>query len=79
MGRDKTYEKISSTYYFKNMARYVELYVATCTVCQAIKPPAPSNKSTSPLGVIEANYPFDLVSIVFGGQYTEVVRETNTS
>ena len=67
MGRDKTYEKISSLYYFKNMARYIELYVATCSVCQSVKPPAPSKKATSPLGVIEAARPWDLVSVDLWG------------
>jgi transposase InsO family protein len=65
MGRDKTYEKIKEVYFFKNMNRYVDLWVASCTQCQAVKSPIP--KSTSPLGVIEAKGPWDLVCIDLWG------------
>ena len=60
-GCDRTYDSIKKHYYFKNMHEYVSSYIESCHVCQCVK--NPKNKSWSPLGVIEAKYPFDLISI----------------
>ena len=60
-GRDKTYDAIKKHYIFKNMKPYITAYVESCHICQQIK--SPNRKATSPLGVIEANHPWDLVSI----------------
>jgi len=52
------------------MFKYVDLYVKTCPVCQAVKDPAPKVQSRSPLGKIEANYPWELVCIDIWGPVT---------
>ena len=62
LGKTKTIDKINQRYYFRNMHRYVSLWISTCSTCQAIKRKVP-NKEKIPLGVIEANFVGDLLSI----------------
>jgi hypothetical protein len=61
MGRDKTYDKVRDKYYFKNMSQYVDNWVATCNQCQSTK--RASNIKSLPLGVIDAKFVNDIVSI----------------
>ena len=60
-GRDKTLQNMSETFWFLNMSEYVSMYIKTCHTCQRFKDPR--NKSWTPLGDIEADYPLDLISI----------------
>src|ERR1051325_4559866 len=60
-GRDKTFNNLSQTFWFKNMNDYINLYISSCHVCQKVK--NPKAKSWTPLGEIEASFPMDLVSI----------------
>jgi hypothetical protein len=62
-GRDKTYANLSAAYYFKDMSTYVDFFVKSCHVCQRIKDPSFPNTAWTTLGHIEANHPWDLVSI----------------
>jgi transposase InsO family protein len=62
-GVDKTYRNVSSKYYFKNLAKYVDAYIKTCHVCQKIKDPVFRNKPWLPLGNIEATRPWELCCI----------------
>ena len=38
LGIDKTLDKLTTYYYWPNMTRYVKRYIATCDICQRIKP-----------------------------------------
>ena len=38
LGIDKTLEKLTTSYYWPNMSRYVKRYIAGCDTCQRIKP-----------------------------------------
>jgi transposase InsO family protein len=62
-GRDKTYFNLSSAYYFKDMAKYVDYFVKSCHICQRVKDPSFAITPWTPLGTIEAKCPWDLVSI----------------
>jgi transposase InsO family protein len=70
MGRDKTYDKVRQHYYFKNMQKYIDLWVTTCPCCQHIKSTHPAHAPQSPLGVIEVDAPWDLFSIDLWGSVT---------
>jgi len=37
LGRDKTIDKIKDIFYFKNLHRYVDLWISSCSVCRATK------------------------------------------
>src|SRR5437588_10478778 len=67
LGRDKTYEKVCSKYFFHNMYKYVKAWVESCPTCQHVKDPSFKTASKSPLGIIETHYPWDLVSIDLWG------------
>jgi hypothetical protein len=60
-GRDKTLQKILSKYYFKRIRDYVDYYCRTCVSCGNSKPK--NHTVDLPLGVIEARYPGDMISI----------------
>jgi len=60
-GRDKVLDKLKQHYYFKNMAPYVSAYIESCHICQTVK--SPKSMPKGHLGVIEAKFPLDLVSI----------------
>ena len=60
-GRDKTMQKIISKYYFRRMREYVDYYCRTCVSCGNSKPK--THAVDLPLGVIEARYPGDMISI----------------
>src|SRR5579871_2902517 len=38
LGVEKMLEKLIMTYYWLNMSRYVKRYIASCDICQCIKP-----------------------------------------
>src|SRR5687768_14864209 len=60
-GREKTLQNLSKTFWFNNMNEYVNMYIKTFHVCQKLKDP--KEKSWTPLGDIETDFPLDLVSI----------------
>ena len=57
-GCDKTINNLKGALYFKDMTKYVEMYIKTCNTCQRVKDR--KSKPFSPLGDIEADYPFSL-------------------
>jgi hypothetical protein len=69
MGVRKTYERIKEKFFFKNMEKYITLWVKTCPKCQAIKDP--KDKSKSPMGKIESHFPWDLVCMDLWGPITQ--------
>jgi hypothetical protein len=62
LGRNKTYEAVRSKYYFENMARYVDVWCASCEMCHRTKNKHPSH-TKAPFGIIDAKFPWDLISI----------------
>jgi RNase H-like domain found in reverse transcriptase/Integrase zinc binding domain/Reverse transcriptase (RNA-dependent DNA polymerase) len=61
LGREKTYRRVASNFFFEHMRKYIAIYVKTCVLCQKIK--QPKVKSTSPLGTIQVSRPWEKVSI----------------
>ena len=61
LGRDKTYQKIRENFYFTNMFSFVSIWCNSCSICQKTK--GNNSPIKPPIGIIDANYPMDLVSI----------------
>ena len=52
-GRDKTYNKIASRFYWPEMAGEVREFIAACDVCQKINDGGKLTKATTPLHPIK--------------------------
>jgi hypothetical protein len=63
LGRDITYNKIASKYYWPNMYRVIDQWVKTCDICQRQGRP----KRMEPLHPIPVGHPFDRVGIDYVG------------
>ena len=63
-GYYKTYNRISSTYYWPRMSREIKIFVNTCDICQKIKP-----RRHGPVGLLQPipipSQPFEVVSMDF--------------
>src|SRR6202050_3094757 len=63
-GHAKTYNCITSTYYWPRMSRDIKRYVSTCDICQKSKP-----KRHAPFGLLKPipipTQPFEVVSMDF--------------
>jgi hypothetical protein len=63
-GHTKTYNRITSTYYWLRMSRVIKRYVSTCDICQKSKP-----KCRAPFGLLQPipilTQPFEVVSMDF--------------
>ena len=63
-GYFKTYNRISSTYYWPRMSREVKMFINTCDICQKIKP-----RRHRPVGLLQPipipSQPFEVVSMDF--------------
>ncbi len=62
MGREKTIDKIKKKYYFRNIPKFVDLWVRTCSICNRTKRRHPRNHQTA-IGEIEVTKPWDLICI----------------
>ena len=63
-GRDKTMERMTRTYYWPNMDRWVRNYVRTCDACQPNK--TARHKKYGPLKPLEIPYrPWEHISMGF--------------
>jgi transposase InsO family protein len=62
MGRDKTIDKINQKYYFKNIPKYVNLWIRTCSICNRTKRRHPRNHQTS-LGEVPVTKAYELLCI----------------
>ena len=61
LGRDKTIEKVTRHFYWKNMRVFIAKYCDSCITCLAYKEPKQYAKAK--LGHIECKHPWDLVCI----------------
>ena len=61
LGREKTYERISQSYFFPRMRTYIAWWTRTCPKCQAAKRKVPIAKL--PLGSITADRPWQRLSM----------------
>src|ERR1700683_4485913 len=63
-GHTKTYNRITSTYYWPRMSRDIKWYVSSCDICQKSKP-----KCHTPVGLLQPipilTQPFEVVSMDF--------------
>jgi hypothetical protein len=66
IGRDKTYNKIHSRYYWEGMARDIHEYVGTCIVCKKanLHKHVPNMQETT-----VPTYPFEMVALDYAGPY----------
>ncbi len=62
MGRDKTIDKIKKKYYFRNIPKFVDLWIRTCSICNRTKRRHPRNHQTK-LGQVPVTKPWDLLCI----------------
>jgi hypothetical protein len=62
MGRDKTIDKIKQKYYFRNVPKFVDLWVRTCSICNRTKRRHPRHHQTK-MGKVPVLKAWDLVCI----------------
>ena len=68
---EKTYQRIITKYYWSNMAKYINQYVATCDACQRNKK---TYKLAAPLQSIHSSEPFQRIGIDVVGPLPQVAK-----
>lgn len=69
-GYHKTYNRISSTYYWPRMSRSIKAFIRTCDICQKSKP-----RKHAPVGLLQPipipSQPFEVISMDFISELPE--------
>ncbi|GJQ75192.1 hypothetical protein Trydic_g9794 [Trypoxylus dichotomus] len=74
-GAEKTFQRISSKYYFIGTRRYIQEYVKSCIHCQRFKP-----VNIKPAGLLQTSVPsqqFEVIAVDLVGPLPEIPRENN--
>ena len=75
-GRDRTLDLLRRKWFWRGMAKDVEVYIQSCDKCKRVK--ASTGRSLPPLQPIVSNRPWSMITLDFVGSFEPAVKTENT-